>query len=262
MNAVFYDGGFTAAPQLRVMRIGEGSVSLPPQPLWGVCMNVLVFASRKGGSGKSTLAAHLAAHVNKPSRPCLLIDDDPQGSLRLWNTLRNYDALPLKTVERTISDDLKAAKRDKIEWVFVDTPPNASLSVAEAIEAATLLIIPCRPGIFDLDAVQETISMAREARTPFAVVINGAPPKRGSAESSAVTSARDCLNKLEIPVWGGQITHRASYSLALASGEGAREYDAEDSAATEIARLWLAVEKSVKVIRSARDGAGMHRVAA
>jgi cellulose biosynthesis protein BcsQ len=225
-------------------------------------MNVLVFASRKGGSGKSTLAAHLAAHVYKPTRPCLLVDDDPQGSLRLWNTLRNYDALPLKTVERSISDVLKAAKRDKIEWVFVDTPPNASFSVAEAIESATLLVIPCRPSIFDLDAVQETIAVAREARTPYAVVINGAPPKRGNSESSSVTAARDCLNKLEVPVWGGQITHRANYSLALAAGEGVKEYDADDSSATEISRLWIAIEKSVKAIRGAHDGTGMHRVAA
>jgi chromosome partitioning protein len=225
-------------------------------------MNVLVFASRKGGSGKSTLAAHLAAHVHKPSRPCLLVDDDPQGSLRLWNTLRNYDALPLKTVERSISDVLKAAKRDKIEWVFVDTPPNGSLSVAEAIQSATLLIIPCRPGIFDLDAVQETITFAREVRIPYAVVINGAPPKRGNSESAAVASARACLDELQVPVWGGQITQRANYSLSLAAGEGVGEYDADDNSATEIARLWLAVEKSVKAIRKARDGAGMHRVAA
>jgi cellulose biosynthesis protein BcsQ len=58
-------------------------------------MDVLAFASRKGGSGKSTLAAHLAVHVHRPSRRCLLIDDDPQGSLTLWNELREQDALPL-----------------------------------------------------------------------------------------------------------------------------------------------------------------------
>ena len=44
-------------------------------------MNVIVFASRKGGSGKSTLAAHLAAHVHKATKPTLLVDADPQGSL-------------------------------------------------------------------------------------------------------------------------------------------------------------------------------------
>jgi cellulose biosynthesis protein BcsQ len=40
-------------------------------------VNVIVFASRKGGSGKSTLAAHLAAHVHKTTKPCLLVDGDP-----------------------------------------------------------------------------------------------------------------------------------------------------------------------------------------
>ncbi len=124
-------------------------------------MNVLVFASRKGGSGKSTLAAHLAAHVHRASRPCLLVDDDPQGSLSLWNELRKDDALPLKTVKRSIADILKKAKQKGVEWVFIDTPPNLSVSVADAIQSATLVIIPCRPGVFDLDAVQETIDYAR-----------------------------------------------------------------------------------------------------
>jgi chromosome partitioning protein len=62
-------------------------------------MNVLAFASRKGGAGKSTLAAHLAVHVHRPTRPCLLVDDDPQGSLTLWNGLRAESALPLKIVK-------------------------------------------------------------------------------------------------------------------------------------------------------------------
>ena len=67
-------------------------------------MNVVVFASRKGGSGKSTLAAHLAAHAHKPSRPCLMIDADPQGSLALWHKLRTAQELPLKVVQRGIGD--------------------------------------------------------------------------------------------------------------------------------------------------------------
>jgi chromosome partitioning protein len=230
--------------------------------LWSSFMNVLTFASRKGGSGKSTLAAHLAAHVHGPSRPCLLIDDDPQGSLSLWNALRNNDALPLKTVKREIADVLKKAKQNDFEWVFIDTPPNMSACVVEAIQSATLVIIPCRPGVFDLDAVQETIGYACQARTPYAVVINGAPPKREDVESPSVTYARERLAELEVPVWGGQITQRANFSLALAKGEGAKEFDVDSRSATEIARLWLAIEKSVKAIRSARKGAAMHRVAA
>jgi chromosome partitioning protein len=225
-------------------------------------MNVLVFASRKGGSGKSTLAAHLAAHVHRPSRPCLLIDSDPQGSLTLWNELRENDALPLKTAQRGFSALLKTASRDGVEWVFVDTPPNMSAGVTDAIHSATLVIIPCRPGVFDIDAIKETTSFARRARTPYAVVINGAPPKRQDVESPMVIQARDSLTELRVPVWRGQITQRANFSLALAEGGGAKEYDATSHAAAEIGRLWLAVERSVKAVHGVRDGAAMHRIAA
>jgi cellulose biosynthesis protein BcsQ len=144
----------------------------------------------------------------------------------------------------------------------IDTPPNNSVSVIEAIEAATLVIIPCRPGLFDVDAVQETIALARQARTPYAVVFNAAPPKREEIESLAVSLARRCLAQLEVPVWGGQISHRASFSLALTEGEGVKGYDSDPCSTAEIRGLWSAIEKSVKVIHGAREKAAMHRVAA
>jgi chromosome partitioning protein len=225
-------------------------------------MNVIVFASRKGGSGKSTLAAHLAAHAHRPSRACLLIDADPQGSLTLWHKLRNAEDLPLKIAQRAVGDMVRTAKRDSVEWVFIDTPPNMSAIVTEAMRAATLVVVPCRPGVFDLEAVKETVSFARQMRRPYAVVINGAPPRRQDTESPMVTHARETLLGLNIPVWGGQITQRANFTLALAEGEGAKEYETDSAAASEIGRLWGAIEKSVKAIHGARDNAVMHRVAA
>ena len=167
-------------------------------------MNVVVFASRKGGSGKSTLTAHIAAHAHRPSRACLLIDADPQGSLTLWHKLRKAEDLPLKVAMRGIGDIVRAAKRDGTEWVFIDTAPNMSASVTEAIRAATLVVVPCRPGVFDLEAVRETVDFARQMRKPYAVVINGAPPRRQDTELPMVTHARESLLGLNIPVWGGR----------------------------------------------------------
>ena len=74
--------------------------------------------------------------------------------------------------------------------------------------------------------------------------------------------ARQVLNSLNVPVWSGQITQRNNYSLALAEGEGACEYDGRSEAAAEIAALWSAIEKSVQAINGAYEGAAMHRVAA
>ena len=226
-------------------------------------MNVIVFASRKGGSGKSTLAAHLAAHAHRSSKPCLLIDCDPQGSLSLWQHLRSSGEPPIKTAVRSVSELVASAKRDGFEWVFIDTPPNMSAVVEDAVRNATLVVIPARPGIFDVAAVEETIGTCRSVRRPYAVVINGAPARRDEMESPLVTIAREGLAKLRAPVWGGQITNRANYVLALGHGEAVREYDSESRAASEIARLWAAIEKSVKAIRGAGSSQGaMHKHAA
>lgn len=195
-------------------------------------------------------------------RRCLLIDEDPQGSLTLWNALRREAALPIKTVKRELADVLKKAKRRDVDWVFIDTPANVSASVVDAIRAARLVIIPCRPGLLDIDAVQETIDFSRRLGTPYAVVLNGAPPKREDAESPVVTAARECLAELNVPVWGGQITHRVSFSLAVSRGEGVQEQDLDVSSCAEIARLWQAIEISVQVIKGARERAAMHQVAA
>jgi chromosome partitioning protein len=167
-------------------------------------MHVLAFASRKGGSGKSTLAAHLALHAHRAARRCLLIDEDPQGSLTLWNALRGDAALPIKSVKRELADVLKKAKRRDVDWVFIDTPANVSASVVDAIRAARLVIIPCRPGLLDIDAVRETIEFSRRLGTPYAVVLNGAPPRRGDNESPVVAAARECLAELTVPVWGAR----------------------------------------------------------
>jgi chromosome partitioning protein len=226
-------------------------------------MVVITVASRKGGSGKSTLTAHLAAYANKASRRCLLIDADPQGSLTLWHSLRKGGEPLLRNATRGVDNLIKAADHADIEWVFIDTPPQVSGIVNEAIKAATLVLIPARPSVFDVDAVKETIAYSRERRKPYAIVLNGAPPKRDNAESPITASAREALDKLKAPVWSGQISHRTTYSLSLAEGEGAREFDPDSQAATEVARLFSAIERSVKAIQGEGASANvMHRRAA
>jgi cellulose biosynthesis protein BcsQ len=226
-------------------------------------MDVLCFASRKGGSGKSTLVAHLSAHATRPNRRCLLIDADSQGSLTLWHKLRGTGEPALRNGARGVAEAVAAARAEGYDYVFIDTPPDMSTAVTEAIQSATLVIVPTRLAVFDLAAIKETIDLARHLRKPYAVVINSAPARRDNTESPFVTQARQMIASLNVPVWSGQITNRANYALSLASGEGVREFEAQSQAATEIGRLWLAIDRSVKAIHGAYNNAGvMHRVAA
>jgi chromosome partitioning protein len=173
-------------------------------------MNVITLASRKGGVGKSTLTAHLAAFAHLVGYRTMVVDADPQGSLTLWHSIRarhlrgGSDGLTLQNAAQGVNRILASAQLNGYRWVFVDTAPTTWLVVKEAIRAATLVLIPVRPGFFDLAAVRETVATARELGKPYAVVINAAPVKREDKESPAVALSRAQFDALAIPVWSAR----------------------------------------------------------
>jgi chromosome partitioning protein len=219
-------------------------------------MNVITFASRKGGVGKSTLTAHVAAFAHLSGHRCLVIDADPQGSVSLWHSKRPGGDLALQSAARGIDRLIGSAQFAGIEWVFIDTAPTTWLVVQEAIRFATLVIIPVRPGFFDIAAVQETVKTCREQNQPYAVVINSAPVKREQKEAPAVALSRAEFERLAIPVWSGQISQRNAFLGTLAVGGSAGEYDGDPSCTSEIASLWSAIERSVTAINGARTRQG------
>jgi chromosome partitioning protein len=218
-------------------------------------MNVITLASRKGGAGKSTLTAHLAACAHAAGRRCLVLDADPQGSLTLWHSLRADGQPPLQSAARGIERALAFAMVEGFEWVFIDTAPTMWVVVQEAIRAATMVVIPARPGFFDLNAVRETVATARERDRPYAVVLNAAPAKRDDREARVLAHSRAFLDRHGIPVWSGQISQRAGFALTLAAGGSACEIEPQSAAAAEIAALWSAIERSVEAINAAHAAA-------
>jgi chromosome partitioning protein len=218
-------------------------------------MNVVTLASRKGGAGKSTLTAHLAAHAHRSGLRCMVVDADPQGSVTLWHSLRGERGFELRSAAQGVDRLLAHAQIEGVEWVFIDTPPTMWVVVGEAIRAATLVVIPARPSLFDLSAVRETVATARERDKPYAVVLNAAPVKRDDKEAPVVTQARAHLDALGIPVWAGQISQRAAYAFTLADGGSASEDEPSSSAASEVARLWSAVSRSVEAVNAAQAAA-------
>jgi chromosome partitioning protein len=219
-------------------------------------MNVITLASRKGGAGKSTLTAHLAAHAQAQGHRCLVIDADPQGSLTLWQSLRRNGEPHLRNAAQGINRPLAFASLEGYDTVFIDTAPTLWVTVEEAIRAATLVVVPARPGFFDLNAVLETVKTARKLDKPYAVALNAAPAKRDDKESPVVASARAFLENHGVPVWWGQITQRAGYSLTLAAGGSASELAAEnEAAAAEISGLWSSIARSVAAINAAHAAA-------
>ncbi|MCK7475714.1 MAG: ParA family protein [Rhodopseudomonas palustris] len=168
--------------------------------------------------------------------------------MALWHKLRDGNEPPLKTAARSVNDLIAAAKREGYQWVFIDTPPNTSPVVEDAIRAATMVIIPARPGVFDVNSVQETIRAAATARKPYAVVISGAPARRDDRQPDRGAGARRSSANSGRRSGPEQITSRADLVLALGPGhgEGAKEYSSEGRAASEgqpVARRDRAVDQ-------------------
>lgn len=202
-------------------------------------MHVIAFTSRKGGSGKSTLCAHLSVYADAPDAPALLIDCDPQGSLSLWHELRRAATPVLARCEaRDLADTVEAARQDGIPWVMIDTPPHNTADIAAALRVADLAVIPFRPAVFDIAAVAATLELARAIAKPVLPVINAAPPRRGAHAGHVVTEAREALLAMGAAPWLGQITSRAAFAHALASGQAVGEFEPGSAAAAEIAELW------------------------
>ena len=214
-------------------------------------MNVITIASRKGGVGKSTLTAHISAFAHMSGRRSLIIDADPQGSLTLWHAMRANGELPLRNAAQGIDRLVASAQIDGVEWVVIDTAPTMWVVVQEAIRVATMVVIPLRPGFFDIATVQDTVKIVQERNKPYLVVINAAPSKREQREAPAVALSRAEFDRLSIPVWSGQISQRTALMGSLAAGASAGELHGDPACRIEIAGLWSAIERSVEAINGA-----------
>ena len=219
-------------------------------------MNIVTMASRKGGAGKSTLTAHLAALCHEAGHRTIVIDADPQGSLTLWHSLRPDRQPDLRSGARGIDRALAMAMVEGYEWAFIDTAASMWVVAQEAIRAATMVLIPARPGFFDLNAVRETVAAARERNKPYAVVLNATPVKRDEKEAPAVVQSRAFFDTLGIPVWAGQVSQRTGFVLTLAAGASIGEVAPESAAGSEMAGLWSAVERWVAAINAAHAATG------
>jgi len=213
-------------------------------------MYVVAIASQKGGAGKSTFAVNLAVLANREHAPALLIDTDTQGSLPVWHRARGARTpLLVTSAAANLGEVLATAQQhNAIEWVFIDGPPQANEDVASIMRAATLVLIPTRPGVFDLASLPATIAIARRVRKPFFVALNAVPPKRGITESPIVLAARKAVKDMGAPVWRGAIAQRAVYSHALASGQAVTEFETSGPASDEIRLLWRDVAEAARAM--------------
>ena len=198
--------------------------------------SVVAILSQKGGAGKTTIAIHLAVAAENAGISTVIIDLDPQTSASAWKDIRGEDAPHVVSAQAAarLTQMIETARSAKAGLVILDTAPHSESTALAAARASDLVLIPCRPAIFDLHAIKNTIDIAQISKKPAALVFN-AVPVQGTAQQEAIAA----LAEVKIDISPHHLCQRAAYQHAVAAGQSAQEYQPNGKAAEEIAQLYL-----------------------
>jgi chromosome partitioning protein len=209
-------------------------------------MQTVALLARKGGAGKTTCAIHMGALAQAGGQRVLFFDLDPQRSLATWWQSRAADTPPLiETDPARLADLLGEADREGYDLAVVDTPPAVTFDTARVAALASLVLIPLRPSILDIYAVESTAAVVRTTRTPAILVLNACMPPTGAGEAPTTLEARAALKGMTLPVAATALAQRMDYARALNSGEAVTEFAPASKAAAEITRLWHEVHQEM-----------------
>jgi chromosome partitioning protein len=200
-------------------------------------MKIITIISQKGGAGKTTLSVHLATAAALSGYNAAIIDLDPQGTSASWGDRRQEDAPEVVSGQAArLSFLIDAARDNGADFLILDTAPNADQTALRAAQLADVVLIPCRPSTFDLDAIQATLTLAQIAQKTSFVILNAVPPR-----SSIGREASDGLMSQGVQVAPVMLSQRAAYAHGVIDGRTAQEFEPNGKAADEINDLyaWL-----------------------
>jgi chromosome partitioning protein len=200
-------------------------------------MTIAVLA-QKGGAGKTTLAINLAAAAERTGEVALIIDTDPQASACEWASWRKgdppevIDSAPPRLVAK-----IAQARNQGATFIVIDTPPHADAAASKAVEAADMVLIPCRPSAFDLAAIRTTGQLVKLHGKPAALVFTAGPVRA----PKIYADAKALVESFGINVCPHIVADRAAFRHASAAGQSVFEFEPNGRAAAEIEQIhmWL-----------------------
>lgn len=212
-------------------------------------MKTIALISQKGGSGKTTLATSLATQGYIEGLKTLLIDLDPQGSSYKWGSRRNVPSPAVMTAQAVgLEKILEGAREQGVDLVVIDTAPHSEKDARKACEVSDLALIPCRPSIHDLDAIEDTLNIAVLTKTTAFVVLNAVhpnSPKQFEDVKNALEMAYDPIKILA----GFYISNRSEFVHSASEGLTANETDPEGKASQEIKILFEMLDGIIGIYR-------------
>ncbi len=200
---------------------------------------IISITNEKGGVGKTTLTTNLAEAFVRMGKRVLLVDSDPQGSLRDWHAAagENNTHPPVVAMDRAVQFKDLAALAVNYDVVLIDGAPSVQELAVAAIKASSMVLIPVQPSPYDIWAAESLVQLVK-ARQEL-----GAPLRAAFVVSRQIVGTKlagevfEALKGYQLPILTAGTCQRVLYPSSAAKGGTVFDVEPSNAAALEIMAL-------------------------
>lgn len=169
---------------------------------------ILTVASFKGGVGKTTTAIHLAAYFSE-SASTVLVDGDPNKTSAKW---ARRGTPPF----RVVPEEETALAARSHEHVIIDTRARPDTEHLQALaRGCDLLILPCTPSSYSMDALMATIKELRVlGAEQYRILLTIVPPR----PMTDGERAREIILRAGLPLFAAEIRRTVAFERSALEG--------------------------------------------
>lgn len=187
-------------------------------------MKIISFLNSKGGVGKTTLCVNIADFLFCEGYKVLVVDADPQGSVRDWRESRDpnlitFDIIGADRKQTLLNLPQIKSKHQAYDFILIDTPGNLTDIASSAISFSHLCLIPIQPSPYDVWSSQAMIELVKirqgiNENLKAAIIINRAIPNTIICKEVIAE-----MQKCEMPVLQQIVNQRVSYAHSVGIGQ-------------------------------------------
>lgn len=184
---------------------------------------IISVGNQKGGAGKTTTTMQLAVALAEKHK-VLVVDADQQATATKWAAMAEDEkpfpasVIGLAAAGGKIHREIQKLA-DQYDFILVDCPPSVESPVPQAaFLVSDLVLIPTRPSLPDIWAVQETIALIERAKAindtiKAAILVNALQPN-----TQLGRDALEILGKFDAHLFKTTFHQRQAYPQSVVFG--------------------------------------------
>jgi chromosome partitioning protein len=203
---------------------------------------IISIGNQKGGVGKSTVTMQLAGSLARRGKKVLVVDADEQATATRWASMSEDTPFPA-TVVGLAAAGAKLHRElqkfvDQYDFILVDCPPSVSAATPQsAFLVSDLVLIPTRPSLADIWAVQETIKLVERAKAinegiQTAILLNARQPN-----TQLGRDAEEILAAFDAHLLTTTLHMRQAYAQSIVLGSTVHSVPGGKAATAEVEAL-------------------------